>query len=239
MGPDGIPWTRTFKVDYGYIAGTLGGDGEALDVYCGPNPDARDAFWVVVLDADGNPDEYKLFLGFENSSAALACFNDHIPPQFFGGVFTMPAEAVVALLGAEPVAVLSVLGGGTWLSADGEHLDAKVEHDRRKPHPAVAANAHQRWKANITMSSTAIRSWALRHKDHDFRLAAASTLRLLKTEVAVWDVYDVKAAKSATKTTLRLMAQPVSKRRNDRLRSLGHDPSREAGAGAVEWSDRE
>lgn len=238
VGVDGTTWVRVFQVDYGYIAGTLGGDGEALDVYCGTDPEARNAFWVVVLDADGNPDEYKLFLGFENSSLALSCFNDHIPPQFFGGIFTMPAEAVVALLGAEPVARLSILGNSTWLSADGDHLDAPVERTKRKPHPAVADDAHRRWMVNVTMSAAAIRTWALRHKDHDFRLAAASTLHLLKTEVAVWDQYDVKVAKNAAKATRRLLTQPAGVRRDDQLRSLGHNPGA-AGAGAVEWHDRE
>ncbi len=61
---NGKSWSRTYLVDYGFIADTLGGDGDAIDVFCGPNDEAKTAYWIVQYKIDGvSFDEYKLMLG--------------------------------------------------------------------------------------------------------------------------------------------------------------------------------
>ena len=60
----GEPWKRRYKHDYGYIPRTLGGDGDGLDVFIGPDRGAKHAYWAVQRKPNGVFDEYKVFLGF-------------------------------------------------------------------------------------------------------------------------------------------------------------------------------
>jgi hypothetical protein len=109
VAPDGTPWERTYAVDYGYIAGTLGGDGDALDAFCGKNNDAPTAWWIYQIKADGTFDEFKVLLGFTTEAEALACYQQHTPAQYIGSVFQMPVAAVKALICIDPVSRLSML----------------------------------------------------------------------------------------------------------------------------------
>jgi hypothetical protein len=97
--PEGKAWTRTYKYDYGYIPKTLGGDKDGLDVYLGPNKDAKDAYWVVQTKPDGAFDEYKVFLGFDSEEAAVAAYKAHTPAKLFHSVSAMSVEMMKALLG--------------------------------------------------------------------------------------------------------------------------------------------
>ncbi len=111
--PDGTPWERTYKVDYGFLGDdpgtkrrgartTDGGDRMALDCYCGPNPSAPMAYWIVQLDELGGFDEYKVMLGFDSEEDALRCYAAHTPGRYFGGTFSIPMEAMRALFGLAP-----------------------------------------------------------------------------------------------------------------------------------------
>lgn len=88
--------------DYGYIRGTHGTDGDHVDVYVGPNPDAPVAYIIDQMKKppgeikrDGAEwrqfDEQKIFLGFDSAgdaqSAYMKQYND---PRFFGGLKGMP-----------------------------------------------------------------------------------------------------------------------------------------------------
>lgn len=98
----GQPWTREYKVDYGYIPRTKGGDGEGLDVFLGPDPKAPTTYWVAQKKDDGSFDEYKVFMGFSTPDEARATYTDHIPEKFFGEMFPVGIEQVKALLNQEP-----------------------------------------------------------------------------------------------------------------------------------------
>jgi len=98
----GEPWERTYKVDYGYIPRTKGGDGEGLDVFLGPDPDADTVYWIAQKKSDGSFDEYKAMLGFNSPEAARKTYVDHVPERFFGTMFPMGIEAMKALLNQEP-----------------------------------------------------------------------------------------------------------------------------------------
>lgn len=95
----GKPWRRTYKYDYGFIPQTLGGDNDGLDVFIGPDKDAKDSYWVVQTKPDGSFDEYKVFLGFENEDAAKAAYAQHIPQKLMHEVSAMSIEMMKAMLG--------------------------------------------------------------------------------------------------------------------------------------------
>ncbi len=98
----GQTWERTYKVDYGFIPGTEGGDGEGLDVYVGPNAEAHLAHWIIQRKSDGSFDEFKLMLGFDDQRSARSMWEAHTPKRFFGGVETTSVAMMKALLGLDP-----------------------------------------------------------------------------------------------------------------------------------------
>ncbi len=99
----GKTWERHYKLDYGFIPGTQGGDGDGIDVFLGPDEaSSEDAHWVSMLKADGSFDEYKVMLGFKNQAAAKAAFLEHIPAKFMGRITSMRLPMMRAMLGFEP-----------------------------------------------------------------------------------------------------------------------------------------
>lgn len=99
---EGKSWEREYKVDYGYIPRTKGGDGEGIDVFVGPNPDADTTYWVAQKKADGSFDEYKVIVGADSSEEAKKIYLDHVPEKYFGGMSEMSVEQMKALLNKEP-----------------------------------------------------------------------------------------------------------------------------------------
>lgn len=85
---DGHEWATTFRYAYGYIRGTKGADGEGLDVFVGPNPDAEKAFVVHQQRPDtGKYDEDKILLGWDTAEDAKEAYLDHYDnPKFFGSM---------------------------------------------------------------------------------------------------------------------------------------------------------
>ena len=97
----GKPWRREYKVDYGFIPQTLGGDNDGLDVFMGPNKDAKSSYWAVQTKPNGDFDEYKVFLGFDSEEEAKAVYAQHIPQKLLHEVSTMSVEMMKAMLGSE------------------------------------------------------------------------------------------------------------------------------------------
>lgn len=102
QAPDGSEWERVYTTDYGYIAGTLGGDGDSLDVFVGPNLESSRVFWVTQKKFSGGFDEFKLFVGFDSPRAAQAVYAEHIPPQLYDGMAETSVKMLKALLGLDP-----------------------------------------------------------------------------------------------------------------------------------------
>lgn len=78
---------------YGYVRGSIGRDGDHVDVFVGPNDNSA---WAFVIDQMKRPkfetlDEQKVMLGFDSAAEAkrayLAHFND---ARFFGKMKAMP-----------------------------------------------------------------------------------------------------------------------------------------------------
>lgn len=230
VSEDGVAWERVYRVPYGFIEGTLGGDGEALDVYCGPDSEAPTAWWMAQVDIHGAPDEYKVGLGFGSEAEFRECVEQHLPARFIGGVFSMPAEAMVALLGEEPVARLAIAASMVG-EARGSHVvtlsASAADHRATRSHrglQAAAETARAALTANATLSAAAVETWAARQADVRLQVQAATTSRLLRTAVTAWTARDVRMALSAVKTAKRLARAPDGDLRNERLTALAVDP---------------
>jgi len=85
---DGKPWTSTLAHDYGYVKGTVGADGDHVDAYVGPNPEAEQ---VYVIDQHGSAaqgqmgfDEHKAMLGFDSAEDALKGYRANFPEGWDG-----------------------------------------------------------------------------------------------------------------------------------------------------------
>jgi hypothetical protein len=87
--------TTTMTHPYGYIRRTKGVDGDHVDVYVGPNEQAKNVYIVHQMKAPDfkKYDEDKCMLGFDSAAAAKAAylknFNDD---RFFGSITTMPYD---------------------------------------------------------------------------------------------------------------------------------------------------
>jgi hypothetical protein len=68
---DGKSWSNTMTADYGYILGTVGSDGDHVDVFIGPDPEAEMVFVVDQIDpTTGKFDEIKVMFGYKTEEAA-------------------------------------------------------------------------------------------------------------------------------------------------------------------------
>lgn len=71
-----VRWTSQMAAHYGYIRGTIGADGDQLDVFLGPRPDRLDKIWVIDqarVSKRGKIkfDEHKVMLGYKSLKRAL------------------------------------------------------------------------------------------------------------------------------------------------------------------------
>lgn len=81
--------TTKMAYPYGYVRGTLGLDGDAVDVFLGPSEDSDKVFVVTQMKAPEFKavDEQKVMLGFHSASEAKAAYLHHYDnPAFFGSM---------------------------------------------------------------------------------------------------------------------------------------------------------
>jgi N12 class adenine-specific DNA methylase len=75
--PDGKPWEVRMPVAYGKIKGTVGADGDHLDVFIGPKPTSPHVFMIDQRDPSNDSfDEHKIMVGFEHPEAAVRAYRD-------------------------------------------------------------------------------------------------------------------------------------------------------------------
>ena len=93
---DGTPGQTVMANDYGYIEGSLGADGDSVDVYLGPNEQAE---WVYVIHQNKKSanfeqyDEDKCVLGADSANHAKDLYlRNYDDPRFFGGMSQMKVE---------------------------------------------------------------------------------------------------------------------------------------------------
>lgn len=78
---------------YGYFPGTVGEDGEGVDVFLGPRPDAPEVYVVHQMAAPDfdHYDEDKVMAGFASADDARRAFLDHYDdPRFLGSMSSFP-----------------------------------------------------------------------------------------------------------------------------------------------------
>lgn len=91
----GKPWRTEFAHAYGEITGSLGVDGDPVDVYVGPDEGAREVYIVRQMKRKkwDQFDEDKCFIGFASMEEAKQAYLNHYDdPRFFGGIIAMPIE---------------------------------------------------------------------------------------------------------------------------------------------------
>lgn len=71
---DGVPWSVLCMAHYGYINGTKGADGDAIDIFIGPVPESLQVFVINQVSRDGAFDEHKVMLGFADEHSARAAY---------------------------------------------------------------------------------------------------------------------------------------------------------------------
>ncbi len=95
---DGTSWEVRMKYPYGYLRGTKGVDGDHVDCFVGPNPDAPIVYVIHARKVNrwDQYDEDKCMIGFDTEddakAAFLSCYND---PRFLGPVTAMPVAEFV------------------------------------------------------------------------------------------------------------------------------------------------
>ena len=80
---------------YGYVTGSLGQDGDAVDVYVGLHRDAPNVYIVNQMKAPDftEHDEQKVMLGFKTKDEARKAYLRHYDNRkFMGSITTMPFE---------------------------------------------------------------------------------------------------------------------------------------------------
>jgi N12 class adenine-specific DNA methylase len=87
-------WRVTMPAPYGHILGTVGADGDPVDVTVGPNPQAPQVYVIDQRDPDTLKfDEHKTFQGFDSEQDAIAAydasFSDNSGPFRIGAVTPM------------------------------------------------------------------------------------------------------------------------------------------------------
>lgn len=124
VGSDGQEWSRKVTADYGYINRTVGADGDAIDVYIGPEPETEIVFVVDQLKRDGSFDEHKVLVGYRTADAAKSAYLANYPANWtgLGGISGLTIPQFRTWLGEgnkkKPVA------GMTVKAASSVYLDA-------------------------------------------------------------------------------------------------------------------
>lgn len=100
---EGPGWKVKMHHPYGYIEATRGRDGDALDVYVGPDKKAPFAYVVHQRVAGdwGKWDEDKVMLGFRRRDEAIRAFlKQYDDKRFLGPVTKISVEGLKAILRA-------------------------------------------------------------------------------------------------------------------------------------------
>jgi len=99
-GQDGSPWAVLMPAHYGEFRGTLGVDGDAVDVFVGPERDAPTAWVIRAKDPKtGRYDEDKVMVGFATRREALRTFRASYDVRGVQGEVTgIPVARLGALL---------------------------------------------------------------------------------------------------------------------------------------------
>ncbi|MFM0405224.1 defense against restriction DarA-related protein [Paraburkholderia dipogonis] len=100
---DGTPWANRMAAHYGEFVGTVGADGDGVDVFIGPYPESK-RVWVVNQTFNGKFDEHKVMLGFPDAESARAAYVNSYTRDWtgFGSMVAMSLSDFKQWLGTNP-----------------------------------------------------------------------------------------------------------------------------------------
>lgn len=100
---DGTVWSNRMAAHYGEFVGTVGADGDGVDVFIGPYPESK-RVWVVNQTFDGKFDEHKVLLGFTDTDSAKAAYMNSYTRGWkgFGSMVAMSLSDFKQWLGTNP-----------------------------------------------------------------------------------------------------------------------------------------
>ena len=138
--------------DYGFIEGVSGADKEELDVYVGPDPDAKEVYVVRQQDkADPSQyDEDKTFVGFSSADAAKAAYLAHRDDgdRCYGGMSAMSMEKFKEKIARRPANATSPIRLSTAMDGVTMHaLTALAQRGARRRSSGIKRSAAGRRRA--------------------------------------------------------------------------------------------
>ena len=100
---DGAAWSNRMAAHYGEFVGTVGADGDGVDVFIGPYPESK-RVWVVNQTLGGKFDEHKTMLGFTDADSAKAAYMNSYSRDWkgFGSMVAMSLSDFKQWLGTNP-----------------------------------------------------------------------------------------------------------------------------------------
>ncbi|MFM0227864.1 defense against restriction DarA-related protein [Paraburkholderia dipogonis] len=100
---DGTPWANRMAAHYGYFIGTVGADGDGVDVFIGPYPESK-RVWVINQMIGGRFDEHKVMLAFPDADNAKAAYVNSYTRDWkgFGSMVAMNLSDFKQWLGTNP-----------------------------------------------------------------------------------------------------------------------------------------
>ncbi|MFM0163823.1 hypothetical protein PQR39_25850 [Paraburkholderia sediminicola] len=100
---DGTAWVNRMAAHYGEFVGTVGADGDGVDVFIGPYPESK-RVWVVNQMIGGRFDEHKVCLGFTDVDSAKAAYMNSYAHDWkgFGSIVAMSVSDFKQWLGTNP-----------------------------------------------------------------------------------------------------------------------------------------
>lgn len=158
----GVSWEIRMRYDYGEVVGSMGVDGDPVDIYLGPHLEDAPMVYVVhqrrVNDWDAY-DEDKAMAGFlTETDAAQAFLSNYNDPRFLGPITAMPVDEFVAKVRAtrEKPAMIKALflkthvntytkKDGTVVAAHEDKRAAAKPSDFRSPANVTETPQFKRW----------------------------------------------------------------------------------------------
>lgn len=142
---DGRAWATKMRDHYGEVVGTLGVDGDPVDVFVGP---LEHAPWAYVIHANdprtGLYDECKIMMGYGTKREAATAFRRHYDgPGFYGAIRKVALTELLAWLRdpknrGRKVTAGSALSKGCEVESPGEGRAARAERAQKRAHTQAA-----------------------------------------------------------------------------------------------------
>lgn len=165
-GPTGKQWQSRMAAHYGYIAGTRGADGDAVDVFVGPFPESQLAWVINQGDPKGGFDEHKVMLGFASEAQARAAYLDSYERGWRG---------------LKDIVALSLTQLKWWLSKGNK---ARAISPDQLPHEGETTMDQVRWNGDAEPLNTSLPRliYAMRRADDEGLLLDSLSVDDLMTD---------------------------------------------------------